>query len=143
MDYNEFCDYLLCIGEVRLHEREQAILRLKGTQPPSHSNTTRSCDMSCDTLITCDMTRQQSHTPLLHQYLPDSIRTMVLQDSPELLGCAALTDLAVVAYRNYELNNIESVLRELVNSCSEVMDEMKNKCKERILKFLQDVNKSI
>ncbi|XP_065917396.1 2-oxoglutarate and iron-dependent oxygenase JMJD4-like isoform X2 [Dysidea avara] len=146
MDYNELCDYLLCIGEVRLHEREQAILRLKGTQPLSQTNTTRSCDMSCDILTTCDMTRQRSHTPLLHQYLPDFIRTIVLQDSPVMaeLYCTAplgATDLAVVAYRSYELNNIESVLSELVNS--EVMDETKNGCKERILKFLQDLNKCV
>ena len=141
MDYNEFCDYLLSIGEVRLREREQAILRLKGTQPSSLSSTTRSCDK----LTTCDFTRQQSRTPLLHQYLPTSIRTIVLQDSPAMakpLYCTAPADLAaVVAYKSYELNNIETVLRELVNS--EVMDEMENECKERILKFLEDLNKNV
>ena len=136
MDYNEFCDYLLCIGEMRLHEREQAILRLKGTQP--QSLTTRSCDKSCDTLTACDMERQQSRTPLLHQYLPDSIRAIVSQYSPGTAELPCCTDLAVVAYRSYELNNIKSVLRELVNS--EVMEEMRNECREKILKFLKDLN---
>ena len=136
MGYNEFCDYLLCIGEVRLHEREQAILRLKGTQP--QSLTARSCDKSCDTLTACDMERQQSRTPLLHQYLPDSIRTIVSQYSPGTAELPCCTDLAVVAYRSYELNKIESVLRELVNS--EVMEEMRNECREKVLKFLKDLN---
>jgi len=136
MDYGEFCDYLLCIGEVRLREREQAILRLKGTQLPSQTNTARSCDK----LTACDMTRQQSRTPFLLQYLPDSIRTIGLQDSPAMAELQYSTDLAVLAYRSYELNNIESVLKELVNS--EVVDNMENEYKERILKFL-DLNKSV
>ena len=115
MDYAEFCDYLLYIGEARLQERDNAILRLKGLQPPQTMQT-RSCDMLCDVLkILSESTikRQQSQTPLLHQYIPESVMSLVVSTPAESKGEQYCSDLAMVAYRSYELAKIENVLKEL------------------------------
>lgn len=137
MDYIEFCDYLLYIGEARLQERDDAIMRLKGLQPTSQTTKTRSCDMLCDvlkTLTPSDMKRQQSQTPFLFQYLPDSITSLVLSMPIETKGKQYCSDLAVIAYRNYELGKTESVLKELLST--KALDDLVN-IKQRILNFLQ------
>ena len=137
MDYTEFCDYLLYIGETRLQEKDNAIKRMTGAHSISYTTNTRSCDMLCDvlkTLTSSDMRRQQSHTPLLHQYLPDSIRSLVLSMPMEFKSGQYCSDLAVVAYRNYELGKIETVLKELLST--NVLDDLANS-KQRIINFLQ------
>ena len=137
MDYAEFCDYLLYIGEVRLQERDSAIERLKGAHSISQTTSTRSCDMLCDmlkVLTSSDMERQQTHTPLLHQYLPVSIISLVQSMRVEAKSEQYCSDLAITAYRNYELGKIETVLKELLST--NVLDDLANS-KQRILNFLK------
>ena len=132
MDYAEFCDYLLYIGEARLQERDNAIMRLKGLQ----TMLTRSCDMLCNvlkTLTESTIKRQQSQTPLLHQYIPESITSLVLSTPAEIKGAHYCSDLAVVAYRSYEVAKIESVLKELLRTGA--LDELTSS-KQKILNFL-------
>ena len=134
MDYAEFCDYLLYIGEARLQERGDAIMRLKG-QPPQTIQT-RSCDMLCDVLKTLTVStikRQQSETPLLHQYIPESIMSLVLSTPAEIKGAHYCSDLAAVAYRSYELAKLESVLKELLRTGA--LDDLTDS-KQKILNFL-------
>ena len=133
----EFCDYLLFIGEARLQDRNNAILRLKGVQPLPQTTKTRSCDMLHDVLkilTVSDMKRQRFSTPLLHQHLPDYIASLVLSTPVESKNEQYCSDLAVVAYRNYELQKIESVLKELLGI--EVLDDQ-IKTKQSVLTFLQ------
>ena len=137
MDYTEFCDYLLYIGEARLQERDGAIMRLKGLQLAAQATQTRSCDMLCDvlkTLTASDMKRQQSKTPLLYQYLPGSVISVMQSMPVETKGEQYCSNLTVVAYRNYELGKIESVLKELLST--EALDDLANS-KQKILNFLQ------
>ena len=139
MDYAEFCDYLLYIGEARLQERDGAIMRLKGFQVAAQTAQTRSCDMLCDvlkTLIASDRKSQQSQTPLLHQYLPDSVTSLMLSTPVEIKGEQYCSDLAVVAYRSYELAKIENVLKELLST--RALDDLSNS-KQRILNFIQSL----
>jgi len=137
MDYAEFCDYLLYIGDARLQERDDAIMRLKGLQPSLQTTNTRSCDMLHDvlkTLTPSDLKRQQSQTPFLYQYLPESIVSLVLSLCVGSKGERYCSDLAVIAYRSYELEKIKSVLKELLNT--KPLDDLANS-KQRILNFLQ------
>ena len=93
--------------------------------------------MLCDvlkTLTSSDVKRQQSHTPFLHQYLPDSITSLVLSMPVEAKGERYCSDLAVAAYRNYELGKIETVLKELWST--DVLDNLAIS-KQRIVNFLQ------
>ena len=134
MDYTEFCDYLLYIGEARLQERDNAIMRLKGL---TQTTQTRSCDMLCDvlkTLTACDMKRQQSQTPFLHQYLPESVASLIQSTPVGSKGEEYCSNLAVVAYRSYELAKIEAVLKELLST--EALGDLSNS-KQRILNFIQ------
>lgn len=133
MDYAELCDYLLYIGETRLQERDDAIVRLKGVRP-SPQTTKRSCDV-LKALTAQDIERQQSHTPFLYHYLPDSVTSFILSTPIETKGEQYCSDLAVVAYRNYELSKIESVLKELLST--KVLDDDLGNCKQRITKFLK------
>ena len=133
MDYAEFCDYLLYIGGARLQERDDAITRLKRL---TQTTQTRSCDMLSDvlkTLTASDMKRQQSQTPLLHQYLPESV-ALLIQSTLGSKGEEYCSDLAMVAYRSYELDKIETVLKELLSS--EALGDLSNS-KQRILNFIQ------
>ena len=135
MDYAEFCDYLLYIGEARLQERDDAIERLTGAHSTSQATNTRSCDMLCDvlkTLTSSDVKRQQSYTPFLHQYLPDSITSLLLSMPVEAKGERYCSDLAVAAYRNYELDKIKTVLKELWST--DVLDDLADS-KQRIISF--------
>ena len=86
------------------------------------------------------MKKQQSQTPLLHQYLPDSITSLVLSTPVESKDEQYCSDLAVAAYRNYELGKIESVLKELLSNG--VLDDFINS-KQIILKFLQCLNSAL
>ena len=134
MDYAEFCDYLLYIGEARLQERDDAIMRLRG---PTQTTQTRSCDMLYDvlkTLTASDMNRQRSQTPLLHQYLPESVLLLIQSTPVGSKGEEYCSDLAVVGYRSYELGKIETVLAELLSR--EALDDLSNS-KQRILNFIQ------
>ena len=77
---------------------------------------------------------QQSQTSLLHEYLPESIISLMLSTPVQDKGEQYCSDLAVVAYRSYELGRIEGVLKELLRT--KALDDLPDS-KQRILNFLQ------